>query len=148
MYDAVGTDIPIAGNGEPATEKTKSCQLNLSLQLPDGVQYTVVDVGTRGYVGLDAGVTATQANTYSLAGGSPSITKQSTFAGPVDSSYTRSDSISLDTAVWSACGGTSDLNIIAEVAVEGSSETALGSIAADSIDGRFGATIALAWRKC
>jgi len=56
------------GPGVAITENRKNCQLNIDLQYPQGFQYSVFTTDYRGYVGIDAGVTATQEATYYFSG--------------------------------------------------------------------------------
>jgi hypothetical protein len=45
-------------------DKTKQCQLHLSLQYPGGFQYSVVDATYHGWARLDPGVTGTFISSY------------------------------------------------------------------------------------
>jgi hypothetical protein len=57
------------GPGVAVTESRKNCQLNIDLEYPSGFQYSIFSQVYRGYVELDAGVTALQQATYYFSGG-------------------------------------------------------------------------------
>jgi len=56
------------GPGVDITQNRKNCQLNLDLEYPAGFQYSVFDTVYRGYVGISAGVTATQSAVFYYSG--------------------------------------------------------------------------------
>ena len=56
------------GPGVDITETRKNCQLNLDLEYPAGFQYSVFDTVYRGYVGIEAGITATQSAVFYYSG--------------------------------------------------------------------------------
>ena len=55
------------------TENRKNCQLNIDLEYPSGFQYSVFSQVYRGYVELDANVTALQQATYYFSGGTVNL---------------------------------------------------------------------------
>ena len=61
------------GPGVGITENRKNCQLNINLEYPSGFQYSVFSQVYRGYVELDAGVSALQEATYYFSGGTASL---------------------------------------------------------------------------
>lgn len=60
-FDSFQTYI---GPAAAQADKTKQCQLHLSLQYPGGFQYSVVDATYHGWARLDAGVTGTFVSSY------------------------------------------------------------------------------------
>jgi hypothetical protein len=57
------------GPGVAVSESRKNCQLILDLQYPQGWSYSILQTTFRGYVAIDAGVTATQEAVYYFSGG-------------------------------------------------------------------------------
>ncbi len=56
------------GTGVAITENRKNFQINLDLQYPSGIQYSILSTTFRGYTDIAAGVTGTQSATYYLSG--------------------------------------------------------------------------------
>lgn len=56
------------GQGISRAEGRKNCQVSLDLQYPSGYAYSVADVTIRGYIDIDAGVTATVQSRYYFQG--------------------------------------------------------------------------------
>lgn len=61
--------VAAIGPGIAASEMRKHCVLNLLLHYPQGFQYSVLDTTYRGYVYLDAGITAKQEALFWFSGG-------------------------------------------------------------------------------
>jgi hypothetical protein len=60
--------VAAVGPGIAASEMRKNCVLNLLLHYPQGFQYSVLDTTYRGYVYLDAGLTAKQEALFWFSG--------------------------------------------------------------------------------
>lgn len=60
-FDAFQTYI---GPGTAVADRTKNCQLHLTLNYPGGFQFAVLDSTYHGYAQLDTGVTGTFLSTY------------------------------------------------------------------------------------
>lgn len=60
-FDAFQTYI---GPGTVVADRTKNCQLHLTLNYPGGFQFAVLDSTYHGYAQLDTGVTGTFLSTY------------------------------------------------------------------------------------
>lgn len=78
-FDAFQTYI---GPSAKQADKTKQCQIHLSLQYPGGFQYSVVDATYHGWARLDAGVTGTFVSSYFFSqAASQTCTTRSTISG-------------------------------------------------------------------
>lgn len=93
-FDAFQTYI---GPTAKQADKTKQCQIHLSLQYPGGFQYSVVDATYHGWARLDPGVTGTFVSSYFFSqAASQTCTTRSTISGSqwVDGDvYTKQDLI-------------------------------------------------------
>jgi acetyl esterase/lipase len=65
-FDAFVASI---GPGVAPSNWRKNCQLNVLLHYPGGFQYSILDTIFRGYVLIDANITATQEAVYYFSGG-------------------------------------------------------------------------------
>lgn len=137
------------GPGIPMIEKRKNCQINLSLDIPNGWSYTLFTVDTRGYVSLEPGVRALQQSLYYFQGQMRTGRLQTVVYGPADRNYAARDQITMENQVWSPCGVVRSLNINTEVRVDNSAAPfRQGIITVDSIDGQFKQIYGLKWRRC
>jgi len=136
------------GPGIDITQTRKNCQLNIDLQYPSGFQYSVFSTIYRGYVGLDAGVTATQGSVYYFSGETAQTSTSTTFNGPLSRDYEVVDNITLSSVVWSPCGEAVPLNIDSSVLLTTSSTTATGQITDDSEDGKITFIVGIQWQTC
>jgi len=66
LFDSFVAQI---GPNTSPTDWRKFCQLLVELHYPQGFQYSIIQTEYRGYVGIDAGVTATQEAIYYFSGG-------------------------------------------------------------------------------
>jgi hypothetical protein len=57
------------GPGVAITESRKNCQLNIDLEYPQRFQYSILSTIYRAYIGIDAGITASQGSTFYFSGG-------------------------------------------------------------------------------
>jgi hypothetical protein len=153
------------GPGIAITENRKNCQLDIDLEYPSGFQYSVFSTIYRGYVGLDANVTATQGAVYYFSGGitprssahyvskklyleTAQTSTATTFHGPLSKDYEVVDDISLTSVVWSPCGEALPLNIDSSVLLTTDSTTATGQITDDSEDGKITFITGIQWQTC
>lgn len=161
------------GPGVAVTENRKNCQINLDLAYPSGFQYSIFNTVYRGYVGIDAGVTARQQSTFYFSGGkslslpllytsttpssSPKLTPSTesaqsstgtNFTGPKSGDYSVTDSLALTSVVWSPCGASTALNINSQVRLTSTNAQATGQITDDSIDGKITFVVGVQWQQC
>lgn len=137
------------GPGIPMNEKRKNCQINLSLEIPNGWSYTLFTVDTRGYVSLEPGVRALQQSLYYFQGQMRTGRLQTVVYGPADRNYAARDQIAMENQVWSPCGVSRSLNINTEVRVDNSAAPfRQGMITVDSIDGQFKQIYGMQFRRC
>lgn len=131
------------GHGVPNAESRKTCQLNVILQIPQGFSYSVNTTDYRGFVQLDAGVTAVQKSIYYFSGEISQASAASTFNGPLAKDYLARDTLGL--VSWSPCGSALPLNINTQVRLSGGRT---GQITTDSVDNKVKHILGFQWRRC
>jgi hypothetical protein len=148
-FDAFQTYI---GPSAKQADKTKQCQLHLSLQYPGGFQYSVVDATYHGWARLDNGVTGTFVSTYffSQAAAQTSTTRSSISGkqwvnGDV---YTKEDKIESTAVIWSPCGANGILNVNNRIALSSTNSTQSGELSNDDATVAFTHQVHVAWQAC
>ncbi|KAH7316851.1 hypothetical protein B0I35DRAFT_409994 [Stachybotrys elegans] len=149
-FDAFQTYI---GPGLPVTERSKNCQLHLTLAYPGGFQFAVVESTYHGYAILEKGVTGTFYSTYyfSQDAGSTTTTRTTITGGGVWAQgqvYTKQDQIPTASVIWSPCGATGNLNINNRIGLTSTNASAYGSITDDDATVAFTQQMNLQWRPC
>lgn len=137
------------GYGVSASESRKFCQVNVALRFPQGWSYSIIDATYRGYASLDRGITGIQKSSYYFTGHPETYTFQSTFRGPFDGDYQRTDRLAASALVWSPCGEQAPLNIKAEVRMtpfRGFGPSSMMTV--DSVDGKVKQIYGLQWQRC
>jgi hypothetical protein len=120
------------GVGVPVTESRRNCLLVLQVHTPPGKTWELTDIDRRGYVQLDAGVSAEAR--IDFADQKTVRSAVDTFLGPTARDYLASDSVESRLSE-KRCGGTSLLLLNTQVALAGTPQ-AQGQITDDSIDGK------------
>ncbi|KAH8649452.1 hypothetical protein BGZ60DRAFT_551348 [Tricladium varicosporioides] len=145
-FDAFQTYI---GPNAAQADKTKSCQLHLSLKYPSGFQYSVTDATYHGYARLDPGVTGNFLSTYYF---SQSATQTFIPTPPCSKSkmltYSRADHVETTSVIWSPCGATGLLNINNRIALTSTNATGTGEVSNDDATVSFTQIAHVGWRKC
>lgn len=146
LFDSYIAEV---GPGVAIREKRKNCQLNVSLDFPQGWSYTLLTVDYRGYASLEPRVVGTQQSSYYFQGSTQTARLRSDYRGPMDRNYQIRDTLGLDAVVWSPCGAQRSLNINTEVRLDNSQATwARGLMTTDSIDGQLKQLYGFRWRRC
>lgn len=146
LFDSYFAEV---GPGLPLSAGRKNCQVVVSLDFPPGWSYTLATVDYRGFLSLDAGVTATQSSSYYFQGGFGTGTLSTTVAGPVARDYQIRDVLGLSAQVWSPCGANRALNINTQVRADNSrNRNGRGLITKDSIDLTLKQIYGITWRRC
>jgi len=141
------------GPGISPTEKSKNCQLHLSLKYPGGFQFSVLDSTYHGYAQLDQGVTGNFYSTYYFSqDAQATTTTQTSIAGGgiwADGQvYTKNDKIPTASYIYSPCGATGILNINNRIALTSTNASASGLITDDDATVAFTQQINISWIKC
>jgi hypothetical protein len=135
------------GPGVPASERRKNCNLKVTLQLPQGRQFSIAKVLYTGFADLPKGVTGTQRTDYKFVLPSNKIRLESTLYGEFIGEYQIEDTLTLASLVWSRCGRSAPLDMRTEIYLSGvSSEPA--QMTTDQIDGKVTQVYGLQWRRC
>lgn len=137
-----------SGPGIPLTASRKNCAISATLEFPAGWSYSIGSVQYKGYVNLDAGVSANQTSSYYFQGSSATARLTTNVYGPLDASYTIKDELGISAMVWSPCGATRAVVMNAAVRTSSNSRFGYGLITLDQIEGKVEHTYGLQWRKC
>lgn len=150
---AVGSDASV-------TDNRKSCQINININYPANLQYTLVNSTYSGYSNLGYGVNGTHNMTVYFTGSSPlpdpegqdRITKArkdgnaqksfgDTLQGTLNEKFTVYKLTHLETTdIWSPCGAPSPINVVNELSV---TQTGTGSLYDSGVT-----DFAFLWRSC
>lgn len=135
----------------------KNCQIDLALHVPNGWQFSIASFDYRGYAYLEPGIDAVQTAYYYFQGqgNSPTFyTQIGDGSSEFDDIYTISDTIGIESVVWSPCGATRNLQINTDLRVQRRNRRsqAYGYLSTDSIDGEFQTRhswrFGFYWRPC
>ena len=143
---------PTIGPGIMLLDSRKNCNLNFQVHCPPGYQYTIYKTDYTGSAYLDSGVTVKQMSSYWFAGfPNDKPTFQSTFYGPFYDRYNFTDT--LQNTLYSPCGASTTLNIIAQIAMTSSNPKAQAlfnptSILNTEVDSKNQHTYYVNWRRC
>jgi len=133
-------------------DKTKQCQIHLSLQYPGGFQYSVVDATYHGWARLDPGVTGTFISSYFFSqAASQTASTRSTISGPQWANgdiYTKEDSIQSTAVIWSPCGASGILNVNNRIALSATNSTQTGELSDDDATVAFTQQLHVSWQPC
>lgn len=128
-------------------QKEIGCVLNLTVHVPQGYSFSILQIDTRGYANI-APNTVGYSRTAFRWGHSPvGLTQlsESRMNGPYQDDFISSTTIRSESLAWSPCAGVSQpLTIGSTVGVNGQ----LGYINVDSIDTSFVTEYKLKWRRC
>ncbi|KAL5329815.1 hypothetical protein ACEPPN_003334 [Leptodophora sp. 'Broadleaf-Isolate-01'] len=148
-FDAFQTYI---GPSAKQADKTKQCQIHLSLQYPGGFQYSVVDATYHGWARLDAGVTGTFVSSYFFSqAASQTCTTRSTISGAQwlnGDVYTKQDLIESTAVIWSPCGANGILNVNNRIALSSTNAKQTGELSNDDATVAFTHQLHVAWQPC
>ncbi|MEO3756427.1 DUF4360 domain-containing protein [Streptomyces sp. B6B3] len=136
------------GLGADPADFRKNCQLNLSVDVPDGFTYAIFGLDYRGYAHLADGASGLQQATHYFQGSTNDVVVSREFEGPYDDDWQVSDD-DLGALVWAPCGEQRNVNINTELRVDsGSSGGSAVSFLAMESTNVPAATFHLTWKRC
>ncbi|KAH8832205.1 hypothetical protein DL96DRAFT_1810902 [Flagelloscypha sp. PMI_526] len=110
---------------EPTTASTsgfrKNCQATITVTVPAGKQFTVPAATYDGYVRASSGTTVTHSSLYYFQGSVDQRSSSDTIDGPVAKDINLTNTFNTNSGIWSACGGSSIVNVDISVIVDGTS---------------------------
>lgn len=126
-----------------------SCVAGVQLHIPQGWQFSVATVTTRGYAFLSPGSRARQTSEYFFAGNPLGASYHSTLAGPYDGIYDFTDEVGFSSLVWSPCGGSAIFAINTMLNLNALANK-LGDaiVSTDTVDGSFRKVVHWQWQPC
>lgn len=134
----------------------RNCQIDLTLKVPSGWQFSIATFDYRGYAYLERGVEATQTAYYYFQGGQTSGMFETRIGGnrDFDDVYQVTDTLGIASLVWSPCGASRNMQINTDLRLKKRSprSNAYGYMSTDSIDGQFRTQywfrFGTRWRRC
>jgi hypothetical protein len=146
LFDSFVVEV---GPGVAASEGSKDCRIDTTLKAPEGKSVAVVSLDYRGFVSLEAGVSAkltvnfdspedenknkNSRNRDEDEEGPQLVTALAKrFVGPLSQDYHLATRIPAKEVNWSTCDGTGHLRIHVTLAVHGAGQ---GLMTLDSLDG-------------
>ncbi|KAH8796230.1 hypothetical protein DL96DRAFT_1083604 [Flagelloscypha sp. PMI_526] len=147
MYGSCSQYAVSAGPGVPISENRKNCQLTLSVHVPSGFTFAIIDVGYHGYYQLDTGVKGYHSAIYYFQGQVAQGESRSTINGPVDGGdITYRDEFNSTPTVYAPCGQDSILNLNSQVRVDNSGNR--HGFGYFGVDAAMAHTYNFAWVPC
>jgi len=138
-----GSYIATAGGGAPALGFRKNCQLNVSVSVPAGWTYGLLEVNYRGFANLDTGAQGALSASYYFAGLPQTYHVDHSLAGPRRGNYELTNRAAV--VEWAPCHFTGTLNINTAITLTAGSGTSfLNLLTIDSPDPPF----RLDFRRC
>ena len=123
------------GPGISLVEKNKSCLMTVNVKVPPGWQYSIFKAQYDGWYDLGPGVALTQTSRYWFQGGER-FAASSRYTGPRTGTFSYPDEMGVSS--WSPCGGTRNMVISANLALDNSRNRQSSGVAGiDSIEGQF-----------
>ena len=143
-YDSYLVD---AGNGAPATDFRKNCQLNVLVGVPAGFTYGIVSEQYRGFAALDTGARGLLLTSYYFSGISGTYYANHTLFGPMNGIYESDDAQPVIT--WAPCHFTGTMNVNTSLQVfKGKNPSFFNELTMDSTDVHIATYFHLAFKTC
>lgn len=136
-----------AGSSVGKSLDRKTCNLAVSVKIPQGFSVSIFKVDYRGFASIPYGAEGKFSVEYFFAGQrGPLYTK--TFGGGYNNDYLLNNQLAASALVWSACGANTNLRINSSMLAKTNAayEDAYASV--DSIDLSSGLIYHLQWRSC
>ncbi|KAJ3033442.1 hypothetical protein HDV00_006350 [Rhizophlyctis rosea] len=134
--------------GKTVTDKLL-CNIDISLAVPKGYQYSIPAVNYRGSIYLDFKVTAEQTATYHYTGSQGQAKKTTTWTGPMDyDNYVVTDAFA--SPAWSQCNpNNAPIHIQSSLQLKNTAnKSGTGVITTDSADSAFVQQYTIQWATC
>ncbi|CAN8100707.1 unnamed protein product [Discula destructiva] len=149
-FDSFQTYI---GPGTLVSDRSKNCQLHLTLNYPGGFQYSVVDSTYHGYAQMDTGVSANFLSTYYFSqDASATTTTRAMLTGggawAAGQVYTKQDTVPTASIIWAPCGAQGILNVNNRIALTSTNSSASGQVTDDDATVAFTQQLHVSWQPC
>lgn len=129
--------------------KNINCVAGVKLHIPNGWQFSIATIDTRGYAYLSPGIRGRQTSQYFFAGNPLSTQYHSTLHGLYDGQYTFTDDIPFHSVVWSPCGGSAVFAINTSLNLNAvQNPNGLAYFNTETIDGKFRKIVHWEWQHC
>lgn len=126
----------------------KNCNIAIPVKVPQGFSVAVFAIDYRGFIGLPSGASAQLNVEYFIAGNGRGLRTSKFFSGPSTSDYLKTDSLEMESVVWSECGANTNLRANTTLRVQSNRLGQQAMATVDSADVRAGLVYHLQWRRC
>ena len=126
----------------------KNCNIAVPVHVPQGYSLAVMAIDYRGFAGLPAGGRAQLSVDYFLAGAGRGVRTSKNFYGPYSSDYLKSDSLGMESVVWTPCGADTILRANTTMLVQSNNRREQAMATIDSADIQAGLIYHFEWRRC
>ncbi|KAL7752313.1 hypothetical protein RI367_002359 [Sorochytrium milnesiophthora] len=135
------------GPGTRITDSRKACVVSVKLGVPQGFSFAVDTTDFRGFADIPRSVKAQQSARIYFGGQLNEVDAAVNLNGPFSNDYTVRYTV--NTLVWSPCGGDVIFNVNSQVRIDNSADRdAAALLTTDSQDGKFSQIFGLSWRRC
>lgn len=129
--------------------KNINCVAGVTVHVPNGWQFTLATVTTRGYAYLSPGLKAKQTSKYFFAGNPLGAMYHSTLNGFFDGQYEFTDLVGITSEVWSPCGASAIFAIDTSLNLNATGNPfGYGLFNAETLDGMLQKIFHWKWQKC
>lgn len=139
------------GSGFARHDKRKNCELRIELSAPSGYSYSIVDVNYRGYADLDSGINGTFVSRYHFQGEKDHGELTRSVRGRINRDFTVSDSLDVESFVWSQCGATAPVVLTTQLKLKKTHTAGAGAegvVGIDSVESKLTHQYGLKWKRC
>lgn len=139
--------IATAGDGASPLDFRKNCQLDVSVGVPSGWTYGVLEVDYRGFAYMDKDAHGSLSAGYYFAGLAQTYRQQHPLSGPQSGNYEFTDQAPV--VGWAPCHFNDTLNVNTDVRVfAGSNKSFLNELTMDSSDVNLSTVYHLGFKQC
>ena len=131
--------------GSRAKEARKHCTVAVDMFIPQGWQFSLVDVHYEGFADIQRGSMGTLNTSYFFPQHSNRVSTSKRLRGPFVGDYNKEDTIGIFSKVWSPCGLKIPLNMKSTLHVRGRGDAFM---TVDQQTGKLTQKWGFSWRKC
>ena len=143
---------PYIGPGISHADKTKTCNMTLTLSHPLGYNFGILDTVYHGFARLDANLTATLWSSYTIArdgAGNDTLQTKANIAGELVGVFTRTEAVTEESELASRCGrDKSQLQVTTRATLTSSSSSTSGGWDEEPPFSLMVQQIRLRWSTC
>ena len=151
LYDSFYVDTDMKRGGFGLASRT--CNLRILINIPEGWSYGLASMHTRGYASLDRGTVSKQSSNYKFVNGSGSPVNLGGWqkVGPFDNDFIATRPVPVNSINWSPCGNKDralEIKTVISITKGFKHPGAQGLVTVDSQDGTMTDQYNITWKKC